>query len=73
MTANQELGELVERVKSGDIDAFDELYRKTCRSVFFHVQKVLNNPQDIENAVSETYLRTYQNLDQLSKPELFQY
>ena len=72
MTANQELGELVERVKSGDIDAFDELYRKTCRSVFFHVQKVLNNPQDIENAVSETYLRTYQNLDQLSKPELFQ-
>ena len=72
MTANQELGELVERVKSGDNDAFDELYRKTCRSVFFHVQKVLNNPQDIENAVSETYLRTYQNLDQLSKPELFQ-
>lgn len=72
MTANQELGGLVERVKSGNIDAFDELYRKTCRSVFFHVQKVLNNQQDIENAVSETYLRTYQNLDQLSKPELFQ-
>ena len=72
MTANQELGELVERVKSGEAAAFDELYRKTCRSVFFHAQKVLKNKQDIEDAVSEAYLRAYQNLDSLSQPELFQ-
>ena len=38
MTSNQELRELVERVKNGEAEVFDELYRKTCRSAFFRTE-----------------------------------
>ena len=71
MTSNQELRELVERVKNGEAEVLDEIYRKTCRSAFFHAQKVLEE-QSVKDTVAEAFLRAYQNLDTLSHPELFQ-
>ena len=72
MERNERLADLVKQVMDGDSSSFDELYRSTYKGVFFHAKKVLNNEQDVEDAVSETYVRVYENLSRLQDPALFQ-
>lgn len=62
---------LVKKVLEGDASAFAELYRGTVKSVFFHAQKILKNEQDVEDAVSESYIRAFENLSKLKDPALF--
>ena len=72
MERNEISAKLVKQAIEGDSSAFEELYQSTYKSVFFHAQKILKNEQDVEDAVSETYVRAYENLSKLQDPALFQ-
>lgn len=72
MDNSNELAGIVQRILSGEPEAFDELYRHTYRAAFFHAKKVLKNEQDAEDAVAEGYLRAYENLSRLQNPEAVQ-
>ena len=72
MERNERMADLVIQAMDGDSSAFEELYRSSYKSVFFHAQKVLNNEQDVEDAVSEAFVRAFENLSKLQEPALFQ-
>ncbi len=72
MENSNELAKLVQRILSGESEAFDELYLKTYKAAFFHAKKVLKNEQDAEDAVAEGYMRAYENLSRLQQPEAVQ-
>ena len=72
MENSNELAKLVQRILSGESEAFDELYLKTYKAAFFHAKKVLKNEQDAEDAVAEGYMRAYENRSRLQQPEAVQ-
>lgn len=49
--------ELMERVVSGDDDAFEELYYLTYRPLYAFLLSMTMNQQDAEDIMQETYLR----------------
>lgn len=55
---------LVERVKSGDVSAYDTLVRKYDRQVFRIAQHITQNREDAEDVVQDAFLKAYEKLDQ---------
>ena len=55
---------LVERVRSGDISAYDELVRKYERQVFRIAQHITQNREDAEDVMQDAFLKAYEKLDQ---------
>src|ERR1700753_4481992 len=55
---------LVERVKAGDISAYDELVRKYERQVFRIAQHITQNREDAEDVMQDAFLKAYEKLDQ---------
>ena len=55
---------LVERVKSGDISAYDELVRKYERQIFRIAQHITQNREDAEDVMQDAFLKAYEKLDQ---------
>ena len=72
MYTNERTAMLVNQTLAGDSSAFEELYQATYKGVFFHAQKILKNEQDVEDVVSETYIRAYEQLAKLQDPAQFQ-
>jgi RNA polymerase sigma factor (sigma-70 family) len=63
--------EIVIRLKSGDQQAFETLYKYTHNRVFFLALKVLHNHNDALEVVQETYVSVYKYIGKLYKPEAF--
>ncbi|VAX15581.1 RNA polymerase sigma-70 factor [hydrothermal vent metagenome] len=55
--------ELIARVKKGDYDAFERLVRKYEARIFHHCLKFLNNQDEAEDILQETFLQVYKSLD----------
>jgi RNA polymerase sigma-70 factor, ECF subfamily len=55
---------LVERVRAGDISAYDTLVRKYDRQVFRIAQHITQNREDAEDVVQDAFLKAYEKLDQ---------
>ena len=55
---------LVERVRAGDIAAYDELVRKYERQVFRIAQHITQNREDAEDVMQDAFLKAYEKLDQ---------
>lgn len=55
--------EIVKRVKSGDIDAFEELIAKYEKRVFSLIYNMLKNDNDIEDIAQEVFVKVYRNID----------
>ena len=55
---------LVERVRGGDVSAFDELVRKYERQVFRIAQHITQNREDAEDVMQDAFLKAYEKLDQ---------
>ena len=53
--------ELVKRVKSGDIDAFEEIIAKYEKRVFGLIYSVLKNDNEIEDVAQEVFVKVYKN------------
>jgi len=62
--AGQSAG-LLERAKSGDLDAFDQMMRLHEKQVLSTALRMLGNLQDAQDAAQETFLRLYKSLNRL--------
>ena len=56
----EQYAELVRRFKSGDESAFTEIYENSSKLVYITGLGILNNEQDAEDAMQETYLTVYE-------------
>ncbi len=55
--------ELVEAFKAGRKEVFDELVRRHTQSLYHVAFGLLNDPQDAEEVVQDTFVRAYRALD----------
>ena len=63
--------ELVRRYKAGDESTFTEIYERTKQMVYVTCLGILNNEQDAEDAMQETYITAYNKIDTLSDEQSF--
>jgi RNA polymerase sigma-70 factor (ECF subfamily) len=55
---------LVERVRGGDVSAYDELVRKYERQVFRISLRITQNREDAEDVTQDTFVKGFEKLDQ---------
>ena len=55
---------LVERVRGGDVLAYDELVRKYDRQIFRIAQHITQNREDAEDVMQDAFLKAYEKIDQ---------
>jgi RNA polymerase sigma-70 factor (ECF subfamily) len=53
---------VIDRVKSGDTDAFEELVRRHGRRVYRSLVGILGDPTEAEDALQDCFLRVFQHL-----------
>jgi RNA polymerase sigma-70 factor (ECF subfamily) len=70
-TASAELIAWVKRAQEGDASAFDELVRRT-QGLVKKTAYPLLRPDQVDDALQETYLVVYQKLHHLRDPQAFQ-
>jgi RNA polymerase sigma-70 factor (ECF subfamily) len=55
---------LVERVRGGDVSAYDALVRKYERQVFRIAQHITQNREDAEDVMQDAFLKAFEKIDQ---------
>jgi len=55
---------LVERVRGGDVSAYDSLVRKYERQLFRIAQHITQNREDAEDVMQDAFLKAYEKLEQ---------
>src|SRR6202051_4339800 len=55
---------LVERARSGDVSAFEQLVRQYDRQIFRVAQHITQNREDAEDITQDSFQKAYQKLDQ---------
>jgi RNA polymerase sigma-70 factor (ECF subfamily) len=55
---------LVERVRAGEVEAYDTLVRKYERQIFRIANHITQNREDAEDVMQDAFLKAYQKLDQ---------
>ena len=55
---------LVDRVRAGDVSAYDTLVRKYERQVFRIAQHITQNREDAEDVMQDAFLKAYEKLEQ---------
>ena len=55
---------LVDKVRGGDVSAYDALVRKYERQVFRIAQHITENREDAEDVTQDAFLKAYQKIDQ---------
>ena len=55
---------LVQRVRDGDVSAYDTLVRKYDRQIFRIAQHITQNREDAEDVMQDAFLKAYEKLDQ---------
>ena len=63
--------ELVEKAKNGDAEAFNELIEKNKIKMYKTAKSILNNEDDICDAIQETLISAYKNIDKLKENKFF--
>jgi len=62
---------LVHAAKTGDMDAFEQLLRRTQGMVFRIAQHITGSPEDAEEVVQEAFLKAFQNLERFEERSRF--
>lgn len=62
---------LVQQTKAGDLQAFDNLMEQYERKIFRIVLRITRHHEDAEDAVQETFLRAYRNIEQFQSRSKF--
>lgn len=63
--------ELVEKAKKGDAEAFNELIENNKIKMYKTAKSILNNEDDICDAIQETLISAYKNIDKLKENKFF--
>ena len=71
MNSSDNLKELVHKAAAGDRAAFEELYRETCRSVYFTCLNILKDEQEAQDIAQDVYLTAFEQLDTLEEADKF--
>ena len=61
----------VARVRQGDVSAFEDLVRRHGHRVQRTLGGILRQTEDVEDALQETFLKAYRNMDQFEGRSLF--
>ena len=56
-------GDLVERAKAGDMEAFSELVRRYERRIYRMARQITQNDEDAEDVLQESFLKAFEHLD----------
>ncbi len=64
--------ELVERARSGDLEAFSDLARGSLTRLYAVATLILRDPHRAEDAVQESLLHAWQHIEALRDPEAFE-
>ena len=70
VTRDEEL-EIIEKVRSGDTDAFGELVTEHQNRVFSLALRMVGNEEDCADAAQQAILRAWERLDTLRQPQYF--
>lgn len=65
----ENIQDLVARVISGDMQAFETIYQTTYRQVYYTCLSFLQNEQNTLDMMQETYITALTHLQQLEEPE----
>lgn len=63
---------LIDEAKSGNNAAFEELYNLTIKTAYRTATLLLNNADDVEDVLQNSYIKVHSRLDELNKPESFE-
>jgi len=64
--------ELIERARSGDDGAFNQVVQAYRKRILGTIARLIGRPEDVEDVGQEVFLRLYYSLDQLRTPEVFE-
>ena len=67
----EEYETLLKAYRSGDENAFSDIYEKSKRFVYATCYGILNNEEEAEDAMQETYLAVFSNLDGFDNDRMF--
>lgn len=65
------MNNLVKRAQRGDADAFTELMQSQMQNLYKAARAILNNDEDVADAVADTLLVCWEKIAQLRKAEFF--
>ena len=71
MNDSDDLKELVQKAAAGDKTAFEQLYRATCRSVYFTCLELLKDEQEAQDVTQDVYLTVFEQLVTLENESKF--
>jgi RNA polymerase sigma-70 factor, ECF subfamily len=69
--AGDDLTGWVLKAQSGHAEAFEELVRRTQRSLFYTILRVVQDTHVADDLVQEVYIKAFQSLPDLKTPEFF--
>jgi len=64
--------EVIERARSGDESAFNQVLQAYRKRILGTIARLIGKPEDVEDVGQEVFLRLYYSLDQLRTPEVFE-
>ncbi len=65
--------ELLNRIRAGDKTSFTTLYDKYKRRLFGYCYRLIQDRQSAEDIVQTTFIKAFESIRTLDKPELFYY
>ncbi len=69
MEVDPKLKSAVEKLKSGNDEAFNEVYQKTYNYVYFRAKQVMKNEDDAMDLMQTVYMEAYKSIKSLDKAE----
>lgn len=63
--------ELIERLQSGDEEAFNELYQKYYKPLLYTACRLTNNIEDAKDAVQSAFMQMFTSIKNLKDPKYF--
>ena len=69
--AKEDIISAVIKLKKGEKEGFDEIYRSTCNRVYFRARQLLGNEEEAKDLVQIVYIEVYKNISGLQTPEAF--
>lgn len=63
---------LIDEAKNGNNAAFEELYNLTIKTAYRTATLLLNNADDVEDVLQNSYIKVHGRLNELNKPESFE-
>ncbi len=64
--------ELIERARSGDDVAFNEVVRTYRKRILGTISRLIGRPEDVEDVGQEVFLRLYYSMEQLRTADMFE-